>query len=422
MLVAYFYNSLRLFYFACVLLSVQGFLNGKIYPVPTLALACSQVERIDDARLAVDMKDYFNLLHLLDMSQISNLCDTKPVSIVTTLESQGREDVFVEQHTMESLGIRFNVIDYSRKGDNGRERVISIRGTKTLKNMQTNMDSTLIYDARLGFRVHKGYLEIATVITQELLNMKRKREAFLQEVEDITLSVTGHSMGGSVAIIVSMLLLDSYIKVQSCVTFGAPKFVDDMASNVLLESLNLIQVEHSKDPVCIGSTRVLVGAEVVNQLLPPLPFNEALPELPAPIACPLVVLMPTPDFQNLQADTVFRDFDADVYFQSNLVTIPSRCRRRKAIKEHEVAQSIEFMLGKYTVRTNDNGDDSEEVTAIKHVLLNDENARLFLAKGAYDINGIIDTKLIYHSMHTYEGVLCNMVVASALKIKEHLER
>ena len=83
-----------------------------------------------------------DLKMILGFAQVANLCDAPPQAVVSALTKQGRRDVRVEQRTLDELGVRFNVIEYKGYVDAShnftRVRVISIRGTKTLRNFFSN--------------------------------------------------------------------------------------------------------------------------------------------------------------------------------------------------------------------------------------------------------------------------------------------
>jgi len=194
---------------------------------------------------------------LYGISQIAYLCDAPPNDIVSVLSKQNKRDVRAEQRTLDELGVRFNVIEYkgyidsslSPGGNFTRVRVISIRGTKTLRNFLSNADSSLVYDDVLGFKAHKGYTEIASAMEQELIG------SGLLKLDELPLVITGHSLGGAVAVLLSMLLARQGYKIYSVVSFGMPKFVDS-AGVKALNAIPLIQVEHLLDPICSGGQKV----------------------------------------------------------------------------------------------------------------------------------------------------------------------
>ncbi len=239
---------------------------------------------------------------LLDMSEISNLCDAEPAEVGQILKRQGRRDVRVEQRTLESLGVRFNIVEYTR-GD-GRKRVLSIRGTKTLNNILQNMDAQLTYFEDLGIKSHRGYSEIARAMAEEIIDDN------LLVVDDLPLLLTGHSLGGAVSVILANFLNRRGFAIEGVYTFGMPKFVDREGAKLLKETLNIVQTEHLLDPICAGTNQASSAVEqaapalaVASESAPPFirsllqPALDAVEDaagnfLPEPLLSPLVLFVP----------------------------------------------------------------------------------------------------------------------------------
>lgn len=191
---------------------------------------------------------------LLDMSQISNLCDEEPEGVTRKLKQQGRRDVRVEQRTLDSLGVRFNIIEYKSGGK--RKRTFSVRGTKTFNNIFQNMDAAFVYDKKVGIRAHSGYMTIARAMAEELQASKLCLD------DDLPLSLTGHSLGGAVSVLLGALLKSEGFSIEGIYTFGMPKsFVDRDGALKLKEALPVIvQTEHILDPICSGTNRASAAA------------------------------------------------------------------------------------------------------------------------------------------------------------------
>ncbi len=85
-------------------------------------------------------------------------------------------------------------------------RYLSIRGTSGARDIETTVDAALVPYKNLGL-VHKGYLEVARHI------FTRVYPALADS--SLPIVVTGHSLGGSVAILVSMLLTDAGVPVTN---------------------------------------------------------------------------------------------------------------------------------------------------------------------------------------------------------------
>ena len=223
-----------------------------------------------------------------------------------------------EQRTLDSLGVRFNIIEYTR-GDSERKRVLSIRGTKTLNNILQNMDAQLTYFEDLGIKAHRGYTVIARAMAKEILDDN------LLAIDDLPLLLTGHSLGGAVSVLLANLLVRQGFTIRSVYTFGMPKFVDKEGALLLKDTLNIVQTEHLLDPICSGTNRangaVVQAAPALmaaTDSIPPLirgllqPALDAVEDatgnfLPEQLLSPLILFVPreggAADIRNSSAST-----------------------------------------------------------------------------------------------------------------------
>lgn len=118
---------------------------------------------------------------------------------------------------------------------------ISVRGTSNLENAFIDVNYTLQEDRHTGIRLHAGFLQSA-------VNLYR---VIKPRIEDgYTVHLTGHSLGGAVALILAMYLdVDGY-NVGDVVTFGQPK-VTNRSGASRFENLNVIRIvtEHDMVPI-----------------------------------------------------------------------------------------------------------------------------------------------------------------------------
>jgi predicted lipase len=126
---------------------------------------------------------------------------------------------------------------------NDRAIVVAFRGSEaptTLDGLKdwllTNANNYLILPegqagtdfaaAGVGARFHKGFLTALEMVWEPL-------RAVVDEAvkaKDRPVWVTGHSLGGALALLAAWRLLRSYISVQEIVTFGAPMIGNDAAA------------------------------------------------------------------------------------------------------------------------------------------------------------------------------------------------
>jgi pimeloyl-ACP methyl ester carboxylesterase len=82
--------------------------------------------------------------------------------------------------------------------------------------------------------------------------VKAAIEVHIDSLDDKPIILTGHSMGGAIAVIGAYDLSKKYLKVTNCVTFGAPPSLDfdAMSEPDARWMLHIVsQVEHVRDPI-----------------------------------------------------------------------------------------------------------------------------------------------------------------------------
>lgn len=102
------------------------------------------------------------------------------------------------------------------------------------------------YSNQLNGRFHTGFLRGANAVSSYLLVAYRL---------DKPVIVTGHSLGGGVALILALLLRKAHVNVRECVIFGTPKVICRKSQAVCM-GLNLTGYRYGNDfvttvPCCI---------------------------------------------------------------------------------------------------------------------------------------------------------------------------
>ena len=118
-------------------------------------------------------------------------------------------------------------------------QVISIRGTSNIENAMVNVSLKLSVDADLGVSLHQGFGVSAKRIYAELKPLLKP---------EYKIHVTGHSLGGAIALVVAMLLDKDQFEVEQVVTFGQPKVTNVSGANSIAH-INLIRVVTPNDMV-----------------------------------------------------------------------------------------------------------------------------------------------------------------------------
>lgn len=102
---------------------------------------------------------------------------------------------------------------YLAKREKDMTAVLAFRGTeKDPRDIRTDFDATLIEVN--GAKVHKGFYNAYKLVESTILSE-------LEKLKGYTLYITGHSLGGALAIIASCRINSDIV--GACYTFGSPK-------------------------------------------------------------------------------------------------------------------------------------------------------------------------------------------------------
>ena len=93
---------------------------------------------------------------------------------------------------------------------------------------------------RLGINIHTGFHRTSEMIADDLLSRLDKT---------YKVCVTGHSLGGADAVIVSWYLDYANFNVEECVTFGQPKVTDSHGIRTMRDKIKLTRVVNETDVV-----------------------------------------------------------------------------------------------------------------------------------------------------------------------------
>lgn len=151
----------------------------------------------------------------------------------TYLEAATLEQRLQEQNQQlvhQSL-IPASQVSYFLSTANGVQ-TIAVRGTANLQNAMVDLTVSLQPDPVLNIKLHQGFASAARAIYS---NMK----PYLNK--DQPIHITGHSLGGAIAVILGMYLQKDGYPVAQIITFGQPK-VTNVTGAKKFDDLPLIRV------------------------------------------------------------------------------------------------------------------------------------------------------------------------------------
>lgn len=155
-----------------------------------------------------------------------------------------------------------------------RRQIISIRGTETklAKSVLTDAQYTKQFDPKLGIYVHAGFQKAVIELYDSLA---------LKLDTGYSTRITGHSLGGALAVLLAYYLTVDGYKLERTVTFGQPK-VTNRQGVEKFKHVSLLRVINAKDPVAyvpplsyvtsINSPYQHAGGALVLQDSPPYEY------------------------------------------------------------------------------------------------------------------------------------------------------
>lgn len=159
-----------------------------------------------------------------------------------TLEAQLQQQ---NQTLIHQATLADSQVSYFLSQGNGVQ-TIAIRGTANLANVLVDLDIEFQPDERLGITLHNGFRSAAEAVFNDV----RPRL-----ISAKPLQITGHSLGGAIAVVLAMYLQqDSAVAVTQVITFGQPKVTNLTGADVFAD---------------IPLTRVVTGKDIVP-LVPPI--------------------------------------------------------------------------------------------------------------------------------------------------------
>jgi pimeloyl-ACP methyl ester carboxylesterase len=169
---------------------------------------------------------------------------------------------------------------FLERSDTTRTQIITVRGTNNDRNLDEDMDISVRSDRKIDIPVHAGFDAAARATYTDVLPHLRR---------GYTTYVTGHSLGGAVAAVLAIYLIEDGVKVERVVTFGQPRFTT---------------VEGVKRLGFLPLTRVVDENDIVP-MVPPSTYVDANFG-PYDQVGPDVILLEGPDYVYLPAHDAYR--------------------------------------------------------------------------------------------------------------------
>jgi len=113
---------------------------------------------------------------------------------------------------------------------------IVLRGTMCWSDLMYNLKFQKKWDAELELYIHKGFLQKAELILEDLLVLLSHVSGGSKKTNNM-INLSGHSLGGALAVIIACKLEKRGFNVNQVTTFGAPKFCTNYSQSGEVASL-----------------------------------------------------------------------------------------------------------------------------------------------------------------------------------------
>lgn len=147
-------------------------------------------------------------------------------------------------HNLEVFAVdRTRVASYRNKWLEQKE--IVIRGTANWTNVFT--DLMVLKAECYGVWFHNGFLKLAQLAFKQIQEEGILGEDFKKQGKSV--AVTGHSLGGGVALVLAWILVNNGYNVGDVVTFGQPRVTSSDGCKIMEKKIKLYRVVNHSDVV-----------------------------------------------------------------------------------------------------------------------------------------------------------------------------
>jgi len=150
------------------------------------------------------------------LAECAMLCNANPTEIIKKLTSRNRINLKVETREVEVVAARYFILDFieiplCKDKDNVYKRVIAVRGSTSLKNLQDSTDMPFEFDSVLNINLHRGFKRVYTSIFNNIPDYAF--EKYTKDGKEIEFSFTGHSLGGVMSCLLGAAFYNKVIEV-----------------------------------------------------------------------------------------------------------------------------------------------------------------------------------------------------------------
>lgn len=149
--------------------------------------------------------------HRVDFKEIYGFAERSDEAYASKAEIKSKYPFTVRISSPDQTSVRY----FLERNDAARTQFITVRGTADKTNLSEDIDFSERKDRKINIPVHSGFDRIARAIYTDVKpHLKPGYKTY----------VTGHSLGGAVAAILSIYLIEDGVAVKRVVTFGQPRF------------------------------------------------------------------------------------------------------------------------------------------------------------------------------------------------------
>ena len=197
-------------------------------------------------------------VEMLDYARLADAAYENKATINATLKKLGYS---INRH--ENLPGQ-EVSYYLASNDINKTHVIAVRGTANVDNALLDIAIKLIANQDIEVQLHEGFATAAASIYDRIKSDLKK---------DYQIRITGHSLGGAIAMILAMYLDADDFQVGRVVTFGQPKVTNITGALKFLRldvwrvvtKLDVIPLLPPLDPMDINNLDIYwhIGEEII---------------------------------------------------------------------------------------------------------------------------------------------------------------